>query len=228
MSSILKALKKLENEKALHKPGQLRIDSRILQERPTTKASNTSRFLIALILLAVGSGTTYLFLKHEGKRFVELPMPVAKQELKGEQPLSPQTKSDPMLGLPEIKSNPAPTHQSVPFITMQSNKQSVPATTTTRIIQQQEIQPVPLRPQETIQAPTATTNPITNIIQPKLTVNGIAFQEGGGENLAIINGSTVSNGSIIEGVRIEDIQKDRVKFSHGGEKFEILLNKSNR
>ncbi len=63
---------------------------------------------------------------------------------------------------------------------------------------------------------------------PHLTVNGIAYQEGGSDNLAVINGITVSNGAVIEGVKVEDIQKDRVQFSHDGEKFEIILNKSNR
>jgi type II secretory pathway component PulC len=72
-------------------------------------------------------------------------------------------------------------------------------------------------------------SPSTNAVsRPVLTINGIAFQEGGSDNLAVINGITVSNGAVIEGIKVEDIQKDRVRFSHGGEKFEIILNKSNR
>ena len=59
-------------------------------------------------------------------------------------------------------------------------------------------------------------------------MNGIAFQEGSRDNMAMINGIAVSSGEMIEGVRVEDIQKNRVIFSQGGEKFEIRLNKSNK
>lgn len=60
-----------------------------------------------------------------------------------------------------------------------------------------------------------------------LKVDGIAFQEGAADSLAVVNGTTVSKGSVIEGVRVEEIQKDRVRFSRGGEKFEVILDKSN-
>jgi type II secretory pathway component PulC len=66
------------------------------------------------------------------------------------------------------------------------------------------------------------------VSRPVLTINGIAFQDGGNENLAVINGITVSSGALIEGVLVEEIQKDRVRFSQSGEKFEIILNKTNR
>ena len=62
--------------------------------------------------------------------------------------------------------------------------------------------------------------------KPVLKVNGIAFQDGA-DSVAVINGITVSKGSVIEGARVEEIQKDRVRFSRGGEKFDIILDKSN-
>ena len=46
--------------------------------------------------------------------------------------------------------------------------------------------------------------------------------------MAIVNGTPVSNGSIIEGVTVEEVRKDRVLFQHNGEKFEIQLGQSNR
>jgi type II secretory pathway component PulC len=61
---------------------------------------------------------------------------------------------------------------------------------------------------------------------PVLKVHGIAFQDGA-DSVAVVNGITVSNGSVIEGARVEEIQKDRVRFSRGAEKFEIILDKSN-
>jgi len=62
---------------------------------------------------------------------------------------------------------------------------------------------------------------------PVLKVLGIAFQDGSTNSVAVVNGVAVTKGSVIEGVRVEEIQKDRVKFSRGGETFEIILDKSN-
>lgn len=60
-----------------------------------------------------------------------------------------------------------------------------------------------------------------------LKVDGIAFQDGTAEGVAVVNGVAVSKGSEIEGARVEEIQKDCVRFSRGAEKFEIILDKSN-
>ncbi len=58
-------------------------------------------------------------------------------------------------------------------------------------------------------------------------MEGIAFQDGGTDSVAVVNGAAVSKGSVIEGARVEEILKDRVKFSRGSEKFEIILDKTN-
>jgi hypothetical protein len=66
------------------------------------------------------------------------------------------------------------------------------------------------------------------LVTPAIKVNGIAFQDGGSDSVAVVNGISVSNGSVIEGARIEEIQRDRVRFSFGSEKFEVMLGKTNR
>jgi general secretion pathway protein B len=63
---------------------------------------------------------------------------------------------------------------------------------------------------------------------PVIKVNGIAFQDGSSDSVAVVNGIPVSNGSIIEGAMVEDIQRDRIRFSYGSEKFEVPLGKTNR
>jgi general secretion pathway protein B len=73
----------------------------------------------------------------------------------------------------------------------------------------------------TSSAPPVTTKPAS------LKVEGIAFQDGGTDSVAVVNGVAVSKGSVIEGARVEEILKDRVKFSRGSEKFEIILDKTN-
>jgi hypothetical protein len=48
------------------------------------------------------------------------------------------------------------------------------------------------------------------------------------ESLAIVNGVTVYVGAVVEGARVEEIGKDRIRFSYGGERFEVPLGASNR
>jgi type II secretory pathway component PulC len=68
-------------------------------------------------------------------------------------------------------------------------------------------------------------SPLPAPVRPVLKVLGIAYQDGA-ESAAVINGVTVTKGSVIEGVRVDEIQKDHVRFSSGGEKFEVFLDKS--
>ena len=63
---------------------------------------------------------------------------------------------------------------------------------------------------------------------PSIEVNGIAFQDESTDRVAIVNGVSVSNGSIIGGAKVEDILKDLVRFSYGGEKFDVALGQSTR
>jgi type II secretory pathway component PulC len=63
--------------------------------------------------------------------------------------------------------------------------------------------------------------------RPVVRVNGIAFQDGS-DSVAVINGVPVSRGALIEGIKVEEIQRDRVQFSYDGEKFEVNLGKSNQ
>jgi general secretion pathway protein B len=64
--------------------------------------------------------------------------------------------------------------------------------------------------------------PVRTTQLPSLTVNGLALSDGE-KRKAIVNGVSVSVGSVIEGARIEDIQENRVRFSRGGKKFEITV-----
>jgi type II secretory pathway component PulC len=82
-----------------------------------------------------------------------------------------------------------------------------------------EIPKITAEPVHTDQAPVITT--------PKLRVNGIAFQNSSADSMAIVNGTPVSGGSIVEGATVEEIRRDRVLFQRNGEKFEIQLGQSN-
>jgi general secretion pathway protein B len=56
-------------------------------------------------------------------------------------------------------------------------------------------------------------------------VTGIAWQNDGQDHIAIVNGVSVSEGSTVEGTRVDKIFPDRVRFSSENGSFEVPLAK---
>lgn len=107
--------------------------------------------------------------------------------------------------------------------------ESTPATST------QSLQPSPATPplQKNMPAEAKTSPPqvkqATEAISrqqnsgaEKITVSGIAWQDERSLRRAVINGHLVGEGAEIEGAKIIEIKENRVRFSRGGEIFEIV------
>lgn len=223
MSSILNAFKKLENDKKIIKQEQLRIDENILQDGLSIRFSRTVVLLTAVALFVCGSGATYYYLKNDATKRVEPQTVYSRIESNSQPPLS----TDIPAVFKKNTAQPATVTKSL------SHKISPPSVTPARLPNTKKIISKPEKQAEIIPASGArsvskTTQTATTANRPILTVNGIAFQDGGRDNMAMINGISVAAGDMIEGVMVEDIQKTRVVFSQGGEKFNINLNKSNK
>jgi len=59
---------------------------------------------------------------------------------------------------------------------------------------------------------------------PSLKLSGILWHEEPSERRAMINGMILSEGSVIEGVKVVEIHPTRVRLSHDGRPFEISIN----
>jgi len=223
MSSILKALKKLEQEKAARKPDSFRIDAEIL--RGTSPRSYISRgaSLAAVAIFLCGVGATYLLMKHDQMPVAVQPSHASKSGMvTGDS--SDGTSLFPASTLPA--AGPLPRQSGkVTSVSEKSEPASRPMEKNQRV-KPAEIVPQTGTPEQTSVTPPVPVAPLVPPAKPVLKINGIAFQDGA-DSVAVINGITVSNGSVIEGARVEEIQKDRVRFSRGGEKFDIILDKSN-
>jgi general secretion pathway protein B len=228
MSSILKALKKLEQDKSVRKPYSFRIDTEILQGAPlpSRRPFSIGITLAAIALFLCGVGATYLFMRRNIPPATVQPSQATRNEDKIK-----SSSGSTMLPVPNVHVT-----ETKPLLSVQ---QPIPVTDTipkpnSRYPGHQHVQaPQPAEPDPQAVKPEPKPVPLPVPVAPvvssarsDLKVNGIAFQDGT-EGVAVINGITVSNGSVIEGARVEEIQKDRVRFSRGGEKFDILLDKSN-
>ena len=64
----------------------------------------------------------------------------------------------------------------------------------------------------------------TSSSPPSLKLSGILWHEEPSERRAMINGMILSEGSVIEGMKVLEIQPTRVRLSHNGRPFEISIN----
>lgn len=234
MSSILKALKKLEDEKAAHQPDSLKIDSDILRGESSRRHSTTGLILAALLLFTGGSIATYLYMKKDPSPTVVSSEPPAEAPAKVE---SRPQHTTPAPNATQIKTEQLP--ESIEVVPARRPQATVPAPKQKK--QSRPVKPAPVdtrSPVNTLQQQSKKVPPVALPVPlavpqtvrtiPLLRVNGIAHQGGAADNVAVINGVPVSGGAVIEGVKVEEIQKDRVRFSYKGETFEIALGKSNR
>ncbi|BCS53860.1 hypothetical protein [Geobacter sp. SVR] len=231
MSSILKALKKLEDEKALRQADSLRIDAEILRTAERPRLSPLKLGLIAMFLFGCGGAVTYLHLKGVPVEPAVSP-PAPNRKGAGNSDRSAQT-------VPVERIQPDPVIVPAGTVTGAAEISHIPGSRDTG---KRTAQAKPVRAEQapaekgapssagprplTVKPPVEIRSAMTGQV-PALKVNGIAFQDGI-DSVAMINNVPVSRGSLIEGVRVENIYRDRVQFMFGTEKFEIPLGRSNR
>jgi general secretion pathway protein B len=75
--------------------------------------------------------------------------------------------------------------------------------------------------QQIVQTPEPRVNIVTP--KPKLTISGIAWQSDSASRIAVVNGRSVAEGGNIDGIKIEQIFPDKVRFSQGEKSFEVPL-----
>lgn len=194
MSSILTALKKLEQDKAARIPTPLDLGSDIVRPASSRPVRTSHRTISLLLAFACGAGLAYL---HAMRGPAIVPHGPAAQQ---------------------SQPHPRETGQTVPLAA--------------------PVQPRPAAHGATIVTPPSShaqkgpTLPATDAQPgrpaPRLSVDGIAYHMESAESLAIVNGVTVYVGAVVEGARVEEIGKDRIRFSYGGERFEVPLGASNR
>jgi general secretion pathway protein B len=218
MSSILKALKKLEDDRATRRPDELKINSEILRSDDSRHFSSTSMLVISLLLIACGSGATYMYMKRDKAQEISNPKPFASV-IKTEQ-------------LPPAVVVPSNQKQAAKTTIPKKHQTTIPAKTVPAVTTTKTAKPVdaskPSEQANTSISPKVSPPSVPVKTFPALRVDGIAFQDSSSESVAMINGVPVSSGSLIEGVKVEEIHKNRVGFSYNGEKFEIHLGQSNR
>lgn len=257
MSSILKALKKLEEEKAAKRGQRVDITKDIFGSAQQPVTGTRWPLITAGAAGTVALGVVaYLFIAKPGPTLTPPPAP-AETRISAPIP-SPAPTGEALTTvsrLPQearpVLPKPAPS-RSVP----NSPPKSVTAKATAPV-------PAATRPAKATASPKATApSPIPVISAnhptvtaprltpqqgkplppagssapsvmapppaPQVTVSGIAYSTTPADRLAVVNGVPVVEGKSVSGVKVEEIMPDKVRFSQGQKSFEVPVGRSNQ
>lgn len=220
MSFILDALKKLEQEKAARRGGNVNISDEIV--RGNHRVSRTSKRRGPVNATTVGVGLVLLilvvavaFLWRDRGVVRETESPVADTQVLPREPVAPDRASVP--AAPRVQEAPP-----VRAVTPPSPR----------------TEPLPPPPQQrAVRAETPVRTPPPAAVSDRggdsyqgsgsagggLTVSGIAWQDERSARRAVVNGTLLSEGNTVGGAKIVEIQQTRVRFSSNGRTFEVSL-----
>jgi general secretion pathway protein B len=219
MSFILDALKKLEQEKAARRSGEINISAEIIRDNRQMRRKVKRSVPVSAVLVAFGllilSGASGAFLWH-------------KQAVK---------KQGTVVALTPERMPPAVVEETDP----QERAMAGPAAPPARPVAAVATGPAP-RPVESkgrmqgkqIKAHRPVSSdlkarsdePAREDSGPKgsgITVSGIAWQDAPAARRAVINGDLVEEGAQVGGATVEEIMPTKVRFSSGGRRFSVSI-----
>jgi general secretion pathway protein B len=228
MSSILDALRKVDEQKSARRRQPLDLTQGVLKGNAVAQGVRFKPWQLALAFFAVAAISILITLLATGpqKRGAQVPTAVN---------VSP--------GTPQGKQSPAAPVSPVTTVPL------VPATVTpgqpvTLVVAKplQSIKPVKTGPPSQVtsiaeQVPTArpafTEEVVATIPEqtparvqpPTLKVTGIGWQKDAAARYAVINGTAVSEGGIVDGAKVEEILPDKVRLRIDGNPVEISMGK---
>ena len=235
MSSILKALKRLEQEKAKSRDGEIDLSREILHEAalrrkrfswPWAAAITTIALLFVVVAVLLTRGMPAVRTEQTPAPPVEARLPSPPPPVAAEVPagkISSVPADVPKVGTVLVPKparvpapSPAPARITMPLPPLEQPAYQAPSLPPTA-------PPVaaPLPKAEPVRRP-APPAPA----DPAFSVSGIAWNKDSADRLAIVNGQPLTTGSFLDGAVVEEILPDRVRFSQGGKTFEVHLGKS--
>jgi general secretion pathway protein B len=222
MSSILKALKRLEEDKAERSDVPVDIGRDILRQ-PRRQRRSTA---LPALSLAVAGGLVVvgLLLMLNLWKSVKTPGFTTKIEpAVGAPPATPQQSAvAPSDRLSDYREPEVVEVRMAAPPAAIANKP--PVTSTSRPAEHPTEAAAPAKtPDLAPPAKPAAPAVVQQEARPHLVVSGIVYQPDRQARLAVVNDLPVMEGTVIEGARVEEILADRVRFAWEGGTFEVEL-----
>ncbi len=203
MSSILKALRKLESDKSAMGEGSVDIGRDILKRSyqvPEERPRGVILIAVGVITVVAGLGAVWIFGLDSPVENRPQAVPQVVESVPVAAPESVVTLALPATDIP------LPRLKQPARVSGVGNKQSVAGA---------ESAPSPLK--STASQPGALP---AGMVIPELLVEEIVYQADPGARLAVVNDLPVMEGTMIDNVQVVEILPDRVRFSVQGILFE--------
>ena len=218
MSFILKALKKLEEEKAALRQSPRDINRAILApEHASSPKHRTAVKLAAIFLVLVtGCGTAYIIFHHG---------PQVPSRAQSHQDVTPREESADRIRTSLSDPVPSrPEHEKIVSAGPGDRSNNMEANAPREKGKAAEISSPRQRHQESLQSGTERTDRVPSGPVPAgLKVSGIALQDDPDESVAVVNGMLVRRGMSVQDLRVDEIYTDRVKFSGNGQVLVVYI-----
>jgi general secretion pathway protein B len=220
MSFILDALKKLEQEKAARRNGDLNISHEIVRDTHQLRRRARRSVPLGVVLAAFG---LVLLLSATGAFFWH------KQDVGGAKDVAMSSDQT----LPAAAKMVEVPQSAIPVVPSVS-----PART--RVVEASVPAPPPVEPKRQMQnrVRSVTESPLRNDFNDRsaqsseevsgsggsgIKVSGIAWQDSPSARRAVVNGDLVKEGAQVGGATVEEILPTRVLFSSGGRRFTLSI-----
>jgi len=220
MSVILDALRKLDREKSSRRNGTAPIAVEILRPDLSRPEKKIPLYIAAISLTAMAAAAiTYVMVSAPG--FLSKSSPPVPVSLS---PSSQQATPAPLSREPvrdaQDKVSRVPPKIETPAGRKPTETSSGEKKTIRNVISE-EANVAPGNTKKTVEhTPTGSTT-----TAPSLKISAIVWYEDPSKRFAMINGTIATEGSLIEGVKVVEINPTAVRFLHNGQHFEIPISK---
>ena len=223
MSVILDALRRLDREKSSRRGGPANIAVEILRPDQSRGRKKTALYAAAVSLTAVAAAAITYVLTSEPKPAPKPSLAVSVSHPAPIEESAPATLSrqplhkakDEMGRLPQKVKSPV-LNKSTEISSGEKKVEKVE-----RNIISEETDTTHGSTNKALDH--AQTGPATP--PPSLAISAIVWYEDPSKRFAMINGMISTEGSLVEGVKVEEINPTSVRFSHHGQYFEVPISK---
>ncbi len=223
MSVILDALKKLDREKSSRRNGTANIAVEILRADLPRPGKRVPRYAaIAFLTAFATAAVTYGVMVKGGFLSKSTPPPAVNPAAPRQEAAPAPPSSEPVPSArdeinPEPPNTQAPVKSKKPATSLAGKK--VDETKTRQNVTVKEADIVPEKANTPVERPPqASTKPA-----PSLNISAIVWYEEPSRRFAMINGLIVTEGSVVEGMKVEEIYPDRVRFLQQNQHLEIFI-----
>lgn len=223
MSVILDALRKLDREKSSRRSGTANIAVEILKPDLPRSAKRVPLYVTVAFLTALATAAiTYSVVVQGGRLSKSSPPPVMSSPVANQEAVSVTFPSE-TVGGDRDEIIPVPPETQTP---VKSKKPAAPLAESKgdeiKMKQNVSVKEADIAPEK----PTIPSGPPVREFAttlPSLNISAIVWYEEPSKRFAMINGLIVTEGSVVEGMKVETIYPDRVRFLHRNQHLEIPI-----